>query len=196
MKFSTRDITLAGMFAALAAVVAVLGRFGVTAIVPFSLQPLVALLAGGLLGARLGAMSIMVYVMMGLVGLPVFEKPPFGGPAYVLQPTFGFLLSFIAAAYVSGKLLEGKQSGSFLRYYTAMLAGVCVIYAVGLPYLYLILNFYMGKAMPVMEVIKIGFLSVVGFDLIKAAVSASVAMAVYRRTTTKRLDVDFGKYKE
>ena len=184
MKFSTRDITLVGMFAALAAVVAVLGRFGITAIVPFSLQPMVALLAGGLLGARLGAMSMLVYVLMGLVGLPVFEKPPFGGPAYLLQPTFGFLLSFIAAAYVSGKLLDGKQSGGFLRYYTAMLAGLCVIYAVGLPFLYVILNFYMGKAIPVIGIMKIGFLPFVGFDLIKAAITASLAMAVCRRTAT------------
>jgi biotin transport system substrate-specific component len=180
MKFSARDIALAGMFAALAAIVAVLGRFGITAIVPFSLQPLVVLLAGGLLGARLGAMSISVYVLMGLIGLPVFEKPPFGGPAYILQPTFGFLIAFIAAAYVIGKLLEGKKSG-FGCYFMAMLAGLFIIYAIGLPYFYLIFNFYIGKAMPVISVIKIAFLPFVGFDLLKAIMSASLAMAVSRR---------------
>ncbi|WP_066634363.1 biotin transporter BioY [Desulfolucanica intricata] len=181
MKFTPRDITLTAMFAALTAIVAVLGRFGVTAIVPFSLQPLVALLAGGILGARLGAVSMLVYVLMGLIGLPVFEKVPFGGPAYVLQPTFGFLIGLIAAAYLTGKFLEGKQDKGFWHYYGAMLIGLAVIYLLGLPYLYAVLNIYLGQIMSVWRVLEIGFIPFIAFDLIKAIISAVIAKLVYKR---------------
>lgn len=181
MKFSTRDIILGAMFAALAVVAALLFRFLGGMVVPFSLVPFVAVLAGAMLGPRLGAMSILVYVLMGLVGLPVFEKPPYGGPAYVLQPTFGFLLSFIAGAYVTGKLLPASGEAGLMRYFGASLAGVAVIYLVGLPYLYMILNFYLGKAVPVMQVLQIGFIPFIGADIVKAAIASALARAVARR---------------
>lgn len=180
MKLSTRDIILGAMFASLAVVAAVLFRF-MPGIVPFSLVPFVAVLAGAMLGAKMGAISMLVYVLMGLVGLPVFEKAPFGGPAYVLQPTFGFLLGFIAGAYVTGKLIPDGGNTSYLRYFAASAAGVAVIYIVGLPYLYMILNFYLGKSLPVMQVLKIGFLPFIGFDLLKAALASGLARAVSQR---------------
>lgn len=181
MKFSARDIILGAMFASLAVVSALLLRFLGSAIVPFSLVPFVALLAGAMLGGRLGAMSILVYVLMGLVGLPVFEKPPYGGPAYVLQPTFGFLLGFILAAYVTGKLIPAGGDAGLFRYIAASLVGVAVFYLVGLPYLYLILNLYLGKALSAMAVIKIGFIPFVGADIVKAALASGLARAVARR---------------
>lgn len=180
MKISPRDMMLASMFAALAVVAAILVRFG-AAIVPFDLVPFVAMLAGGLLGARVGALSILVYVLLGLVGVPVFAKPPFGGPAYVLQPTFGFLIGFIGGAFVTGALLKNRAEAGFARYFLSMVAGLVVIYAIGLPYLYYILNFYMGKTFSAMQVIKIGFLPFIGLDLIKAVVAAGLAKVVYRR---------------
>ena len=60
--------------------------------VPVSLQTLFVLLSGAVLGSGLGAMSMCVYLALGLIGLPVFTAG--GGPGYVLSPTFGFLLSF------------------------------------------------------------------------------------------------------
>ena len=180
MKLTARDITLAAMFAALAAVAAALFRFGAP-VVPFSLVPFVALLAGMILGGRLGAVSMAVYLLMGLLGLPVFEKPPFGGPAYVLQPTFGFLLGFVLSAYVTGKVLGEKSSPGLARYLLASPAGLTALYLVGLPYLYAILNFYLGKSVPVIKVIQIGLLPFIAFDLIKAVLSSLLARAVVRR---------------
>ncbi|MHB8916930.1 MAG: biotin transporter BioY [Desulfocucumaceae bacterium] len=180
MKLSARDISLAAMFAALAAVAAALFRFG-TPVVPFSLVPFVALLAGMLLGPRLGAVSMAVYMLMGLLGLPVFEKPPFGGPAYLLQPTFGFLLGFVLSAYVTGKLLPANGTPGVFRYLLASVAGLAALYLVGLPYLYVILNFYLGKAVPVIKVIQIGFLPFIAFDLLKAGLASFLARAVIRR---------------
>lgn len=188
MKLSTRDIILGAMFAALAVVAAVLFRF-MPGVVPFSLVPFVAVLAGGMLGAKMGAISMLVYVLMGLVGLPVFEKPPFGGPSYVLQPTFGFLLGFIAGAYVTGKFIPRDGNAGFIRYFVASVAGVAVIYIVGLPYLYMLLNFYLGKTVSAIQVIKIGFLPFIGFDLLKAALASGLARAVSRRVKAAGMNI-------
>lgn len=180
MKISPREMVLAALFAALCAVAAALVRFG-GPVVPFSLVPFVVMLAGALLGARAGALSILVYVLLGLAGLPVFEKPPFGGPAYLLQPTFGFLLGFIAGSFVIGALLPRRTEPGLWRYLLAMAAGLAVIYLIGLPYLYVILNFYLGQAVPAAQIIKIGFLPFIGFDLLKAVVAAGLARLVVRR---------------
>lgn len=179
MQLPVRDLVLAAMFAALAVVAAVVVRF-VGPIVPFSLVPFVVLLAGILLGPRLAALSMMVYVLLGLVGLPVFERPPFGGPAYVLQPTFGFLVGYVAAAYVTG-YLAGQGRGSLVRYFVATVAGIAVLYLCGLPYLYVILNFYMGMTKSAWEIIKIGFIPFILWDFIKAAAAVSLARAVLKR---------------
>ncbi|MEW6423202.1 MAG: biotin transporter BioY [Bacillota bacterium] len=180
MKLTVREMILAALFAALAMVAAALFRFGAP-VVPFSLVPFVVMLTGALLGARVGALAMLVYVLLGLIGLPVFEKPPFGGPAYVLQPTFGYLLGFIGGAYVTGALLPKKGQPGIIRYFLAMTGGLAVIYLCGLPYLYLILNFYLGKAFSAWQVIKIGFLPFIGLDLLKALAAAALARVVCRR---------------
>lgn len=179
-KYSARDITMVALFAALAVVAAMLVRFA-GSIVPFSLMPFVVMLAGGILGARLGALSVVVYILLGLIGVPVFATPPFGGPAYVLQPTFGFLPGFILCAYVTGTLLKNREQGSFARYLFSMVAGIFAYYLIGLPYLYIILNFYIGNAVSVSKVLAIGFTPFIIFDLVKAIAAASLARAVCRR---------------
>lgn len=179
-KFSARDITMTAVFAALAVVAAMLIRYA-GSIVPFSLLPFVVMLAGGLLGARLGALSVVVYILLGLIGVPVFASPPFGGPAYVLQPTFGFLLGFTGGAYVIGALLKNKERSGFARYFLSMVVGLTVIYLIGLPYLYAILTFYMGKTVSVSKVLTIGFTPFIALDLVKAAAAAVLAKAVFRR---------------
>ncbi|MFZ5595683.1 MAG: biotin transporter BioY [Bacillota bacterium] len=185
MRMSARDISLVAMFAALAAVAATMSRFFTMVIpysqIPFSLVPMVVLLAGMLLGARLGALSMTVYMLMGLLGLPVFENAPFGGMAYFLKPSFGFLPGFILGAYVTGKLAPPKGDAGPGRALAASLAGVAAIYAVGLPYLYLALNYLMGKSSTVFAVLKIGFIPFIIPDLIKAVLVSFLAPALGRR---------------
>src|SRR5262245_41782242 len=69
--------------------------------VPATLQTLAVLLAGAFLGARAGAASQTIYIMMGIAGLPVFALPG-GGPAYLLGPTGGYLAGFVAAPFIVG----------------------------------------------------------------------------------------------
>lgn len=179
-RFSARDITTTAVFAALAVVAAMLVRYG-GSIVPFSLMPFVVMLAGGVLGARLGALSIIIYILLGLVGVPVFAAPPFCGPAYVLQPTFGFLPGFVGSAYVIGLLLRNREQSAMAVYFFAMVAGIAVYYLFGLSYLYVILNYYLGQAVSVVRVLYIGFIPFIALDLVKAAAAAVMARALYRR---------------
>ena len=108
-KMTTVEIVYCGMFAALMAVGAFikimipLGVFEVT----FSLQFFFALLAGFFLGAKRGFTSVLVYLIIGLIGVPVFAHG--GGPAYVLKPTFGFLIGFAFAALVKWFIMRADS---------------------------------------------------------------------------------------
>ena len=95
-----REMVLCGLFIALVAVGALI-RIPVGSDV-YTLQFMFTLLAGLLLGGRLGALAVGTYVLMGLVGIPVFASG--GGPSYVLQPTFGYLVGFTVQAWVCGKM--------------------------------------------------------------------------------------------
>ncbi len=177
----TKDITRVAIFVAIAAISAIIVRFGGEAIVPFSLLPLVAVLAGSILGPRLGSLSMLVYIILGLIGLPIFAKSPYGGPTYLLQPTFGFLIGFMAAAFFSGYIIKKFSEPNYFQFALAMLAGIFVIYLFGLPYLYLILRYVTGTEIGWINIIKIGFLPFIGFDIVKAFLGAAIARPLVTR---------------
>lgn len=131
-----REIVLCALFIALVAVGAFI-RIPVGTDV-YTLQFLFTLLAGVLLGARLGAVAVGVYVLMGLVGIPVFASG--GGPSYVLQPTFGYLVGFICQAYLTGALVRGGEP-TFGRVLGACLAGMAIVYLFGISYFYIASNY-------------------------------------------------------
>lgn len=182
MRFKTREMALVGAMAAVTAVVALVFRFYpvVLGAVPFSLLPFIAVLAGGILGPRLGAWSMIVYIVMGLAGFQVFATEPFGGPLYVLKPTFGFLFGYVPAAYISGFIIWRNINAGIVTYSVAMLLGIVVIYLVGIPYLYLMLNFYLGKKVLLWQVTAgMGVLMLI--DVAKALAAAVVAKSMVKR---------------
>ncbi len=173
-KIPARELALAALFAALTAV-------GAYIRVPtpwsaFTLQVFFVFMAGALLGPKYGALAEGVYVLLGLVGVPVFTGG--GGPMYVLQPTFGFLLSYIPAAAVVGAL---RGQGRFWRLAAACLAGLAVIYAVGLPYMALILNVYLEKGLTAWQIIESGMLLFLPYDAAKLVLAALLAKALLPR---------------
>ena len=95
----------------------------------FTLQFFFVLMAGMLLGARLGALSAALYVLIGLLGIPVFAAG--GGISYVLRPSFGFLLGFIVTAFCSGWIMEHGQK-NWKTCFLAVLAGVLGTHGIGL----------------------------------------------------------------
>ena len=167
------------VYTALLAVLTAVGAFlriplGVSSI---TLQFLFTAMAGVLLGPGCGALSQGVYVALGLIGLPIFTAG--GGFGYVLQPTFGFLLGLIPAATIIGTI--SRRSASPLRLALACLAGLAVLYAVGIPYMALILNGYMGKGMSVSALLWAGMLPFLPGDAIKIAVTALLGPLLRKR---------------
>jgi biotin transport system substrate-specific component len=105
--------------------------------VPMTMQTMVVLGLGYLLGARLGAAAILVYLAEGAVGLPVFAGTPEKGIglAYMMGPTGGYLLGFILAAWFTGMLAERGWDRSMATTALASIAGLTVLYIPGLLWL-------------------------------------------------------------
>lgn len=171
----TRQVIFAALFAALTAVSAFLRiPLGPVSVTP---QFLLTVMAGVLLGAKWGAVSQLIYVVLGLLGLPLFTMG--GGVGYVLQPTFGFLLGLIAAAAIVGHL--AAPSPTPRRIVLASLAGLGALYAVGLPYMALIMNGYLHQSVPMGRLLMLGCVMFLPFDAIKIALAALLCPALLRR---------------
>ena len=134
----TQDVAVCGLFAALIAV----GAF-MKIVIPvgadtmnFTLQWLFVLLAGLLLGSKRAFRSVAVYLITGLIGFPIFARG--GGPAYLLRPTFGFLLGFALAAWVIGFLSEKLRPAKPAAWFAAAFAGYVFYYGMGILYFYMI----------------------------------------------------------
>ena len=171
---NTRKLVYPALFAALTAAGAFLRiPMGFSSV---TLQYLFTAMTGLLLGRRWGAMSQAVYVLLGLVGLPIFTMG--GGLGYVFQPTFGFLLGLIPAAWVVGRVCGDSLAPR--RMALASLAGLAVLYAVGMPYMALILNVYMGKGMTFSAILWAGMLPYLPGDCLKIVVSVLLAPRILR----------------
>ncbi len=178
---NTRTLTRTALFAALTAAGAFiripLGYSSIT------LQFFFTAMAGCLLGPVWGPVSQAVYVALGLIGLPIFTQG--GGLTYLLQPTCGFLIGLIPAAWVIG-LLTVHRPPHPIRTALACLAGLAVLYAVGLPYMAVILNQYMGKAVGFSAILWAGMLPFLPGDMLKIAVTAALAPLLQKRLSTAR----------
>ncbi|KYH35448.1 biotin transporter BioY [Clostridium tepidiprofundi DSM 19306] len=175
MKINTKDMVLVSLFAALTAV----GAFIQIPIgpAPITLQVLFTALAGVILGSRLGALSQMVYVFLGLVGLPIFAGGT-GGISTVFTPSFGYLIGFIVGAYIIGKISETTKVVNFTRLFIASLTGMVVIYAIGVPYLYIILKDVSGVGISVAKALKIGMLIFIPGDIAKCILTAVLGVKI------------------
>lgn len=128
------------LIAAGAALTAVAAQISIPATpVPFTFQTLTVLLVGASLGSVRGALSMVLYAMLGVIGLPVFAPLSDGSHAVGLQAvmgaTFGFVIGFIAAAFVVGYLAERNWSSHAVKMFVSYAVGSLVIYAFGVPVL-------------------------------------------------------------
>lgn len=178
MKLSTREMVIISLFTALTAIGASLSiPLGE---VPITLQSLFVLLSGLLLGPKLGSLSQLVYVFLGLAGVRIFAGFS-GGPQTILSPSFGFLIGFIFAAFIVGKICHNGEALSLKRVFLASLAGTFTIYLFGIPYMYLILNIVIGKPISFSTVLKTGCLVFLPGDMLKAILSSLTAERILKR---------------
>ncbi len=102
--------------------------------VPITLQTFFVLLSGAVLGRRLGAISQAGYIILGSLGLPIFAGAT-GGILYLLGPTGGYLIGFMAASYIVGGMISMKKELTFGWTILAMLTGLVVVYLSGASWL-------------------------------------------------------------
>ena len=128
-----------------------------------------------LLGPKFGALSQGMYVALGLLGLPIFTTG--GGIGSIFTTTFGFLLGLIPAAAVIGLLVK-RWGTSFQALCAASTAGLLVLYAVGLPYMHLILTVYLEKTWTIRQTIVGGMVLFLPWDAVKIVAAAGLARRV------------------
>ena len=180
MNLKTKDLALCGIFAALISLSAYLS-IPLPGGVPFSLQPLIAMMAGIFLGSKRGALSMGVYTFMGLVGLPVFAGGT-GGFGVIFKPSFGYIIGFIVCAYVTGKVMELFINKSpKVGFLIGPFAGLAVDYMIGVPYLYMIIKQSTGGTATWSLALTYGFYPFIVLDLLKAAMVVLMGLSLIPR---------------
>ena len=168
------SLILSALFVALIVVGAFM-RIPILA-VPFTLQFLFTMMAGLLLGGKLGAASVGVYIALGLLGLPVFAEG--GGLAYVLKPSFGYIIGFAAATYVTGVIGNKVPNPGYKRLLAANFIGLGIVYLFGMAYYYLMSNFYLGSPIGLWPLFLYCFI---------LAVPGDIALCIFGAILGKRL---------
>lgn len=138
--------------------------------VPMTMQTYAVLLIGALYGARLGFITLAVYLAEGAAGLPVFAGGA-GGALHLMGPTAGFLLGFPVAAFAAGWLMERGLGRSLVTSFVALLAAHAVVFAFGVPWLAAIVGWE--------KAIAAGFVPFILGTLVKTA----LAVASYEAAT-------------
>lgn len=148
--------------------------------VPVTGQTLAVLLTGALLGSRRAALCLLAYLAEGIAGLPVFALGETAGLARLMGPTGGYLIGFVAAAYVTGLLAErgwGRRAGTALL---AMLAGNATLYVLGLSWLSLFVG--LERALP------LGLYPFIVGDLLKLIVATTLLPTGWKLLGTRNLN--------
>ena len=140
--------------------------------VPFTLQTFGVLVAGGALGLRRGGMAAAVYVLLGLVGLPFFAEGK-GGLEVITGARGGYLVGFILAGALVGRLAELGWDRRFAGSLGAAALGTSVIYAIGVPWL------AVTTGMSGEEAVANGLAPFLGYDIVKALAAAAVFPAAW-----------------
>lgn len=140
-------------------------------VVPITLQTLFVALAACLLGGALGALSQVVYVLLGVVGLPVFSAGK-SGLGVLIGPTGGYLIGFIAGAYVTGRLMDLKKGTTLLWTAFSVASGFLCIYTFGVAQLSLVAELEFLKA------VSIGVLPFLIGDCLKIILAAILVVKI------------------
>lgn len=143
--------------------------------VPITGQTFAVLLSGVFLGSIRGGYSQLFYLLGGLAGIPWFARG--GGIAYLLQPTFGYLIGFVFAAFIIGYLAEKGWDRNFIRCALIMILGNIIIYFFGL--------LWLGRFTGYANVLAKGFYPFIIGDLLKIILAIIVLSSLWKWKSSK-----------
>ena len=173
-KITLRDLSRIAIFAAIIAALTFPGAIPLGTGVPITLQTLGVMLAGVVLGGFRGALAVALYVVLGLIGLPIFAEHS-SGFGVLAGPSAGFLLGFIPGAFVTGLIAHSGSKFSVVRTLIgSLVGGIAVVYAIGIPVmagnLQVDLATATGYSTPFLpgDLIKVALTAVIAFGLNRA----------------------------
>lgn len=188
-----RQLLLAALFAALTAIGSLI-KIPVGTTMVFTLQTFFVFLTGMLLEARYAFVSMIVYMAIGLLGVPIFSTG--GGIGYVLAPTFGYVIGFIVCAFLISLLVRKKllkfiskavdepKSILMAKIIAFFLIALLALYVCGIGYYYLIKNLYWTENLGLWALLVNSSIFIV-FDIAKFAVALPISFAVLKRLPAK-----------
>ncbi|GKX27770.1 biotin transporter BioY [Vallitalea longa] len=170
---NTKELILAALFAAITGILSIF-QIPLPTPVPFTLQVLAVTVSGVILGSKIGALSQLTYVLLGLVGIPIFAGGS-AGVGVLVGPTGGFLIGFIISSFVIGKITEKtlplihNGSSRYITILFAMIFGLIIIHCCGVIQFSVQQNVSLGQAFGVASA------PFIIFDLIKVVFGSIVA---------------------
>jgi len=170
---TTKDIVYVALFAALMAALGIFPPITVPAIgVPITAQSMGVMLAGGILGAKRGALSIILFLVLVAIGLPLLAGGR-GGMGVYSGVTAGFLFSWPIAAFVVGWIVERswEKLSVISAGFACIIGGIIVVYAIGIPWL------SFAASLPFMKASMLSVAFVPG-DLVKVVIATAIILAV------------------
>ena len=177
MKITTKELIVSTLFVALITI-------GTFIRIPIgndylTLQFLFTLLAGLVLGANLGGTAVLVYVFLGLAGVPVFASG--GGFGYILQPTFGYLIGFIIQAWFCGKFSRKLSNISCKSLVAVNFGGLLIVYTIGISWFYIFSNYVVNAPISVWATLFYCVILQILPDFALCVGAATLGYTCYRR---------------
>ncbi|MEY8349438.1 biotin transporter BioY [Bacillus cereus] len=171
---NTKNLVFVALFSAIMGVLGLIPPIALSVTpVPITLQSLGVMLAGGLLGSRLGALSQMVFLFVVGVGAPLLAGGR-GGPGVFVSPSAGYLIGYVVGAFVIGYLVERLRHVSIIKvFFINIIGGILVIYIFGVTVQSFIMDISIWHAMKVSVVFLPG-------DFIKAIIAAVLVPRLHR----------------
>lgn len=177
------NLSLVSLFTALMAISAIFLKIPLPSpFPPISTQFFVCCLCAITIGPKLSSLSMFVYLILGLLGLPIFTMG--GGIYYILSPTFGYILAFIGCAFITGFFSWQSQKKyscpKTLHLFFGCFLSLIFLYLCGTAYLYIIKNLYFHNTISIISAVKIGILPFVLQDSIWCFIASIIGPHIYR----------------
>lgn len=174
LQFDLKHLTLTGLMTAVICLLAPLSLQIPISPVPISLGTLAIYFVLSVLGMKLGALSVVVYILLGLAGLPVFTGFT-GGPGKLFGPTGGYIVGYIFMAFICGFFVD-RWSGSILTHILGMVLGTAVMYLFGTLWLA-----YQASYNTFWEALAVGVLPYIPLDSIKLVFAVVIGRQLRNR---------------